>query len=355
LIATILLIVVSVILITVILTWGKSFVLENTTKTNISYTKNLEHTIFAKNYILSNNPSTQNSVILQNTNINAITIVSYKLIDPYGEYRYLNKDVNLEIPITLAPGSLSPISIICFPNNNFTILLKTDEDQYISVNANTGYLPYSGYCLGETGLIFREHFYSEESVIANGGFSTNVLFNNGIGEFNGIDSYITYPNLKTKNFTKFTLRAKLKPKNLNNLIGSVDVGTGNTVDGFGFNVDGVNQGSSITHPHFAIDNNENSSGKMKLFSDDELSIDKFYDFVGVWQAGGVFLFSIDGEIKKQSTVSLNSYIFVNSDLRIGRTDRDGDVFGFFDFDFVEVYDIALTFWQINLMYDLDNK
>jgi hypothetical protein len=191
LIATILIIVISVILITVVLSWGKNFTENKLSSSTISTEKDLEYVTLPKSYILSSHFPNYNSILLQNTSDKNITVVSYKLISPNNNYKYLNKDINVD-SFNIFPGELKPFPIICFPDETFILLLKTDKDQYISVNINTGYLKYSGYCLGESGLIFREDFDSEEAVIENGGAPLNVIYENGVGIFNGTSSYIIY-------------------------------------------------------------------------------------------------------------------------------------------------------------------
>ena len=53
----------------------------------------------------------------------------------------------------------------------------------------------------DSRLVFRETFNSESDTINNGGTSTAVDFSEGIGTFNGIDSFITYSSILNNTYS----------------------------------------------------------------------------------------------------------------------------------------------------------
>ncbi len=195
LIATILLIVVSVILITVILTWGKGFTESTIDNTDLftAFTEDVD----LKNFILVDSfiqTPTNNNLVLKNSSDKNINIVGYSLHSVDSNYVFLEKRFYLEETLNLTSGSFNSLPIVCAPSSRFSIQLITDQNTFVEIPIFTNNLDPNNYCLGVSNVVFRETFSSEEETIALGGIPTNVVYSNGFGSFNGSNSRINYGN-----------------------------------------------------------------------------------------------------------------------------------------------------------------
>ncbi len=154
LIATILLIVVSVILITVVLTWGKGFT-ESTIKNTDLFTS-FNEDLDLKGFIVVNSltqSESNNTLILKNTSKFDLNVIGYSLLSSDSNYVFLNKYFYLETPLFLSSGSITSLSLVCIPSNKFSIQLITDQNTFVEVLFFTNNLNQDAYCLGRDDLV----------------------------------------------------------------------------------------------------------------------------------------------------------------------------------------------------------
>jgi len=116
LIATILLIVVSVILITVVLTWGSGFAKENLSTT----TEIQENTDFTG--LLSSSYLGSSAILINNTNKNKdLNIIGYKFLNSSNHpllYLLEDKIYYLDEPLIISKKSSGVLSLDCIPEKN---------------------------------------------------------------------------------------------------------------------------------------------------------------------------------------------------------------------------------------------
>ena len=154
LIATILLIVVSVILITVVLTWGKGFTESTINNTDLftSFTEDVD----LKNFILVDSfiqTPTKNNLVLKNSSDKNITIVGYSLHSVDSNYVFLEKKFYLDNTLNLTNGSVSSLSLVCAPSSRFSVQLITDQNTFVEIPIFTNNLDPNNYCLGKNDLV----------------------------------------------------------------------------------------------------------------------------------------------------------------------------------------------------------
>ena len=135
LIATILLIVVSVILITVVLTWAKGFTQSTTNKATdlLDQSKDISKTgVFWQTSLLGD------QLILRNQISDDIEIKGYKILtnDYNSDYFWLNSYRSLENNILFSPSTLVPITLVCMPTNKFYLELIDINDQSYTLEIN---------------------------------------------------------------------------------------------------------------------------------------------------------------------------------------------------------------------------
>ena len=198
LIATILLIVVSVILITVVLTWGSSFAKEKLSTAKNSSIQNTDLT----GLISSRSISSQN-ILISNNSSKDLNITGYKIISSIDHYLYSyfeNKIYNLDQPLIINPNSAQTLKIDCFPESSFFIDLITDQN--IHVRTQISARSINDVDSFKCGLILD--FDSTSGVLKeNTGKSftpnnINILeLGNGYtsASFNGTNSYINFGNV----------------------------------------------------------------------------------------------------------------------------------------------------------------
>ena len=214
LIATILLIVVSVILITVVLTWGKGFT-ESTIDNADLFTAFTED-VDLKNFIIVDSfiqTPTTNNLILKNSSDKNINIVGYSLHSVDSNYVFLEKRFYLEETLNLTSGSFNSLPIVCAPSSRFSIQLITDQNTFVEIPIFTNNLDPNNYCLGKNDLVgywsFNEgqgttaYDYSGsnyDGIINDGAFvegiSGSALYFNGESSYVNLGAVLTRPKLQ---------------------------------------------------------------------------------------------------------------------------------------------------------------
>lgn len=154
LIATILLIVVSVILITVVLTWGSDFA-----KKNLDQAKNhfLEEdsTLKGSLALSSINQSLENNTIIFKNinNYSDLNLIGYRLLSKDSNYVFLEKNFYFENPIYLEKGAIVSTAIVCIPSRSFTMQFITNKNTFIDLPITYNLYNSNNYCLGQEGLV----------------------------------------------------------------------------------------------------------------------------------------------------------------------------------------------------------
>ncbi len=177
LIATILLIVVSVILITVVLTWGSTFTKDNLNKIEPTTDSDFLGKIIIKHISGSNN------ILVTNNNKEPLTITGYKIVvstdSDLFEY-FNNKLYTFDSQITIDPNENKLINLYeNISQKNVEISFFTNKNTFVSAY-----------------LIYNNHIKDLESESVN--FSKKVANDNGyITSIYNLDSEIKY--LKEKN------------------------------------------------------------------------------------------------------------------------------------------------------------
>ncbi|MDD3244832.1 MAG: hypothetical protein PHU47_01655, partial [Candidatus ainarchaeum sp.] len=146
LIATILLIVVSVILISVILIWGKEFITDTTNTTNnLSDLKNFE----SNKGVFWFNSINGNKIFIKNTTNKNITLKGYSIISTEHTGSWTNNFYPLQENINFSEYSQSQIEIICVPDNRFVLdLIDINNNHYlldIPITGNREFIPCDYY------------------------------------------------------------------------------------------------------------------------------------------------------------------------------------------------------------------
>jgi len=130
LISSILLVLTTVILIIILVSWGKDFTIKETEKTNNFFTEDPTLTGFIYPNNLTSEGFTIKNLSQKSTEITHYEIISSENLD------ILNKPLPLSSPITLTPGSKTYIPVICSPSSNYIVNLITEDHTYISVEIN---------------------------------------------------------------------------------------------------------------------------------------------------------------------------------------------------------------------------
>jgi flagellin-like protein len=185
LIATILLIVVAVILVTVVLSFSKDFVSESLNDTKdvfkdsgltgfVRFDRTLGNVVVVRNYHQTE----------------SATITSYELVS-LGDSFWLNNIISLPENLELTPGRSISIDLGCVPDNSFVLSLYTTDNRIISVTIPSraeGLNNCSSYDLPIESLLnnvesgsfeVNEHTIREGELVTNGGFDTDTSWNKG--------------------------------------------------------------------------------------------------------------------------------------------------------------------------------
>jgi hypothetical protein len=142
LIATILLIVVSVILVSIVLSFGQSFTAQGLDKTKdikeLSQS-DAEHFVYPKTF---SNGTIQFNYSPPNNSFGDVQITKYKIIYDNNE----TEEIELTTPYTLSTGTnllnLEDFSDQNISTKKFTIILETEDDKYITLRNITNPFPY---------------------------------------------------------------------------------------------------------------------------------------------------------------------------------------------------------------------
>ena len=197
LIATILLIVVSVILITVVLTWGSDFARDKlSTAKNLS-TQNIDLT----GLISSRSISSQN-ILISNNSSQDLNITGYKIISSIDHYLcdyFENKIYNLDEPLIIDPNSAQSLQIDCYPENSFFIDLITDQNTYVRTQISARSINdvdslRCGLVLDFDSTTGELKENTGKTVINNNVTFSNLSNGNYSAEFNGSNSYLDFGN-----------------------------------------------------------------------------------------------------------------------------------------------------------------
>jgi hypothetical protein len=138
-IATILLIVISVILITVVLTWGSDFAKD---KLSIAQNSAIQNTDFT-GLITTRSLSSKNILISNNHSSRDLNVVGYKIISSLDHYLYdyfENKLYYLEEPLIIGSKQAEVLQIDCYPEESFFIDLLTDQNTYVRTHVLAGFI-----------------------------------------------------------------------------------------------------------------------------------------------------------------------------------------------------------------------
>ena len=211
LIATILLIVVSVILVSVILIWGKDLTQSALTKTNInSFTEDLDLKAFISVNSFTQTP-TNNNLILKNSSDKDINVVGYSLHSLDSNYVFLEKKFYLDNTLNLTNGSVSSLSLVCAPSSRFSVQLITDQNTFVEIPVFTNNLDSNNYCLGKNDLVGYWKLDGDTlDYSGNNNHGTNygatfvdqTPFEIGKSlSFNGVDNYVNLGNNSVFNIT----------------------------------------------------------------------------------------------------------------------------------------------------------
>jgi hypothetical protein len=245
LIATILLIVVSVILISVVLTWGSDFVKDNLSNAKTSKINNKDFI----GLITSRSVSSQNILIFNNHSSKDLNIVGYKIISSLNNYLYdyfENKIYYLEMPIVITPKNTENFQIDCYPEKSFFIDLLTDQNTYVrtqvlakSINnvdsLKCGLISYWPLD-GDTNDYFKKH---NLTITGNPQFVQGV--SNQALSFTNLD-YARNNSFYLSPDPNFTISVWVKKTNYINQKGVWGIGSGSYETMSGYNSVGENIG-----------------------------------------------------------------------------------------------------------------
>ena len=193
LIASIFLIVVAVILVTIVLAWGKEFSTSSLNKTdNILYEKS-DLTNFVS--VKSSGKSESDFSILEIKNLHpteTATITGYKILAPNSKFKFLEtSEFSLVNPITFTPGQTIYLNLECAPEQEFDIELLTEEGKFISTKySNPNYI--AGSCIKDIATTATHTC----AILANGkikcwGFNYNGELGNGTTEDSNLPVEVT--------------------------------------------------------------------------------------------------------------------------------------------------------------------
>ena len=136
LIATVLIVLVSVVLIAGIVSFSKDFTTGNLDESSvIKYDSSLLDGFIESTSVYENNSGSESKIVLRNNNSEKdLNIVSYKIIDPDAtNTSFLDTEYTLDSSVIVSTGSSNQISIKCIPSKNFTLELITSDGAYVTV------------------------------------------------------------------------------------------------------------------------------------------------------------------------------------------------------------------------------
>ena len=136
LIATVLIVLISVVLIGGVVSFSKDFTTSNLDESSvIKYDSTLLDGFIESVSVfedISGNPS---KVVLKNTSLKKdLNIISYKIIDPDAHnVNFVDVDYTLNEPLFIEKGSSDQLDIICLPSKEFVLEINTTTGEYIKI------------------------------------------------------------------------------------------------------------------------------------------------------------------------------------------------------------------------------
>ncbi|MDD3178189.1 MAG: BspA family leucine-rich repeat surface protein [Candidatus ainarchaeum sp.] len=136
LIATVLIVLVSVVLIAGIVSFSKDFTISNLDESSVvTYDKSDLDGFIKCLSVYESMSGDYSKVVLENNNFNKdLNVVAYKLISTTAENtNFINTEYTLETPLVINPNRSNQLDIICIPSKEFILELKTNDGKYISI------------------------------------------------------------------------------------------------------------------------------------------------------------------------------------------------------------------------------
>lgn len=202
-ISVILLIVITVILAIIILSFGKEMSSSTLSKTDIilKEDKDIAPFIFITSAKAEEN---LNYITISNTNpIENITLSGYKLIFSDNNTYLLNSNeyIVLDSTVTIPAGGKFNFTITCFPEDKFIIELILDGNKFISKEIKSPYNQIENNCIKSSDfLLFQDYSLGNSTDLSsnnNSGIDTSITYNSFGASFNGSTSKITISNNNT--------------------------------------------------------------------------------------------------------------------------------------------------------------
>ena len=360
LIATILLIVVSVILITVVLTWGSGFAKEKLSIAQKSAIKNTDFTGLITNRSLSS----KNILVSNNHSSKDLTITGYKIISSIDHYLYdyfENKIYSLEAPLVIGSRQAEVLQIDCYPQDSFFIDLITDQNTYVKTQVLAGSINdidplncgfYGGWLFDEEDgtIVYDYSNYKHNGILINN--ITRVFADNRKAiDINNIsnNSYvnITFPELFSdiKN-NDFTISFWFNSRDLNvysNWIRIVDI-TKDSTNYVQFVIPANNKIQFLVR-------DTDTYKRMVINSSTILDLDTWYFVTGVHNSKEnsvkIYLNGVD----KSSVGSTSAISGTTNSFNIGRRSNNAGYYNGLISDF-RIYNRLLTDQEIMNIYEL---
>jgi hypothetical protein len=350
LIATILLIVVSVILVTVVLTWGKSFTDDNLNKTNINYNKSTLSEFIWFDRLVGRN------VLIKNLSSNSANIVSYKFIlsSDHTLSEYYDKIINFDSPIIINPNSITIIPIECFPDNIFTVSLISDTNEYIYIKINNqilndyfncGFVGYWPLNEDNDTVVYDLSNFKNNGNLINGVERVESRFKKVLS-FNGTNNYVnlSLPNLFNDiNNNDFTIAFWLNSRDLNvysNWIRVIDI----TKNSSNYTQFTIPENNSI---QFMV---TDTGTKIQSKANFVFEKNEWYFLVGTWNANTKKVdIYVNGDLKSV-TGSSAGISGANDTFNFGRRSNNAGYYNGLLSD-VRIYDRVLTNQEIVELYE----
>lgn len=363
LITTILLIVVSVILITVVLTWGKGFT--ESTIDNADLFTSFTEDVDLKNFIIVDSfiqTPTTNNLVLKNSSDKNINIVGYSLHSVDSNYVFLEKRFYLEETLNLTSGSFNSLPIVCAPSSRFSIQLITDQNTFVEIPIFTNNLDPNNYCLGkdlvgywsfDEGQGTTAYDYSGnnyEGIINNGAFvdgiSGSALYFNGESSNVNLGTAITRPKLQM-GYGSITVEHWINPpewaSESSRQIFSGIAGGGST----GYGVLLSSNGSSYLSEVFG-----ETGSRQRLIRDIGIIKNQWNHIVTVFGRTDIKFYN-NGELKHTLSIIDPGNVYASfSSFRIGSYHHGAIWFFLGAIDEVRVYNRSLSDEEVKTLYGL---
>ena len=363
LIATILLIVVSVILITVILTWGKGFT--ESTIDNADLFTSFTEDVDLKNFIIVDSfiqTPTTNNLVLKNSSDKNINIVGYSLHSVDSNYVFLEKRFYLEETLNLTSGSFNSLPIVCAPSSRFSIQLITDQNTFVEIPIFTNNLDPNNYCLGKDlvgywsfneGQGTTAYDYSGsnyDGIINDGAFvegiSGSALYFNGESSNVNLGTAITRPKLQMS-YGSITVEHWINPPEWEpdyRQIFSGIAGGGNTGYGTMLRGDGISFRSEIYGE---------IGGRQILIKDIGIIKNQWNHIVTVFGRTDIKVYN-NGVLKSTTEITDPGAVqaTTNNNFRIGSYNHGASWFFLGAIDEVRVYNRSLSDQEVKILYRL---